>query len=267
MRTLYNTNQFWRGLQVQRFVIFALFMKEYKTKLAGSRLGLFWTLAEPTALVLMLSVLWSFVGRAEINGIQVTLFLASGFLPLKLFQSNMNAVPLGIRQNLNLLDYPNVKPIDAVYARFIFETLLTIFAGALLFWGLYWFADISMTVKDYLTFFVTLVLFFMCCLGTALILAVYRTKSESLHRALPLVTSPMIFISAVFYPLSILPLKIQYILSWNPIVQTNELIRASAFGTFQPPDVSLSYLFCFAICSLFLGYVSYYANRFKLLAR
>lgn len=81
MRTLYNTNQFWRGLQVQRFVIFALFMKEYKTKLAGSRLGLFWTLAEPTALVLMLSVLWSFVGRAEINGIQVTLFLASGFLP------------------------------------------------------------------------------------------------------------------------------------------------------------------------------------------
>ena len=242
-------------------------MKEYKAKLDGSRAGLIWTLVEPLAFVLILSSLWFSLGKEEIAGVPIFLFMAAGMLPLKFVQSSLNAIALGVRQNLNLLDYPNVKPIDAIYARFLLETLMVVISGALMFGILYWVADMTAEVKDYPTFFVTIFLAACTALGMALIMGVYRTKSESVHRAVPIVSAPLLFVSAVFYPLSILPLDLQYWLSWNPIVQINELIRVSVFGMTQQRDVDIGYLAMYAVSALFFGYITYFANRFVLLKR
>ena len=267
MRTSYATNQFWRGLRVQRSVIFALFMKEYKAKLDGSRFGLIWTLIEPLAFVVILSSLWFARGREEISGVPVYMFIGVGMLSLKFFQASLNVIALGIRQNLNLLDYPNVKPIDAIIARFLLEGLITLMAGLLLFGGLYWIAGYVVVIRDFPVFFFTFVLALASAFGLAMLSGVYRTLLEGIHRAVPLVSAPLIFLSAVFYPLSVLPFKIQYWLSWNPIVQVNELMRVALFGVNQQRDVDINYLALFAVCSCFLGSIAYFANRFKLLKR
>ncbi len=267
MRTSYATNQLWRGLQVQRSVIFALIMKEYKGRLDGSRFGLIWTLVEPIAFVVILSTLWFSIGKEEISGIPIYMFIGVGMLTLKFFQSSLNVIALGIRQNLNLLDYPNVKPVDAILARFLFEGLLTVVAGIILFGGLYWVAGFSMEVRDFPLFVVTFALALFSAFGLALLCGVYRTKYEGIHRTVPIVSGPLIFVSAVFYPLSLLPYELQYWLSWNPIVQVNELMRISLFGLTQQRDVDLYYLFIFSVAVCFLGSVTYFVNRFKLLKR
>ncbi|MEM7425904.1 MAG: ABC transporter permease [Pseudomonadota bacterium] len=267
MRASYATNQFWRGLQVQRSVIFALFMKEYKVRLDGSRFGLIWTLIEPIAYVLILSSLWFSLGKTEISGIPIFLFVGIGMFALKFYQSCLNAIALGIRQNLNLLDYPNVKPIDAILARFLLEGLLTIVAGIITFGGLYWIGGYAVEVRNFPLFFATFGLALVSAFGLALLSGVYRTLNEGIHRAVPIFSAPLIFVSAVFYPLSILPYQLQYWLSWNPIVQVNELMRIALFGAAQQRDVDLNYLFLFAIYACFLGTISYFANRFKLLKR
>lgn len=262
-----GSRSFWRGLQVQRSVIFALFMKEYMAKLNGSRFGLFWTFVEPLAFVLILSSLWFSLGKREITGVPIYLFIGTGMLALKFFQASLNTIALGIRQNLKLLDYPNVKPIDAVLARFGLEGLITFLAGVLLLGGLYWIAGYVIAISDFPLFFLTLALAVVACLGLALLSGVYRARFESIHRAIPIAAAPLIFVSAVFYPLSILPFRLQYWLSWNPIVQVNELMRSALFGLVQQRDVSLVYLFQFAVSAFFLGVVVYYANRTRLLSR
>ncbi len=267
MRTSYATNQFWRGLKVQRSVVFALFMKEYKGKLAGSRFGLIWTIMEPVAFVVILSSLWFSIGRKEVSGIPIYSFIGVGMLTLKFYQSCLNTVALGVRQNLNLLDYPNVKPIDAILARFLLEGLLVIVAGIVLFGGLYWIAGQVVEVRNFPLFFATFLLALTSSFGIALLSGVYRTRNEGVHRAVPIVTAPLIFVSAVFYPLSLLPYDLQYLLSWNPIVQVNELMRVALFGVTQQRDVELNYLFMFSVTSCFLGTIAYFANRFKLLKR
>lgn len=267
MKSTLAKNQFVRGLSVQRSVVFALFMKEYRAKLAGSRFGLIWSLVEPAAYVVLLSTFWLAIGRTEISGVPVYLFVAAGMLPLKVYQAGIGNVSSAVRQNLNLLDYPNVKPIDAFYARYISEIMILLLSGTFLIGGLYWVAEYDISARDYPLLITTIVLGLLNTLGIGILLGVYKTRSESFQRAVTLASQPLLFVSAVFYPLSIIPLAGQYWLSWNPIVQVNELIRVAMFGWTPARDVSLEYLFVFTAATLFLAYVAYFANRFTLLRR
>ncbi len=267
MKSTLAKNQLYRGLKVQRSVVFALFMKEYRAKLAGSKFGLLWSLVEPAAYVVLLSTFWFAIGRTEITGVPVYLFVAAGMLPLKVYQAGIGNVSSAVRQNLNLLDYPNVKPIDAFYARYISEIMIILVSGSLLMGALYWIAEYDISARDYPLLLTTIVLGLLNTLGIGILLGVYKTKSESFQRAITLAAQPLLFVSAVFYPLSIIPLAGQYWLSWNPVVQVNELIRVAMFGWTAPRDVSLDYLFVFTSVTLFLAYVTYFANRFTLLRR
>lgn len=267
MRSTSATDQLLRGLKVQRSVVFALFMKEYRAKLAGSRFGLLWSLLEPATYVIVLSTIWLTLGRTEIGGVPVYLFIAAAMLPFKVYQVGIGNISSAVRQNLNLLDYPNVKPIDAFYARYVAEMLLVSISGACLIGGLYWVAEYDISARDYPLLLVTVLLALLNTLGISILLGVYKTKSESFQRAVTLASQPLLFVSAVFYPLSIIPLAGQYWLSWNPVVQVNELIRVAMFGWTAPKDISLEYLFLFTAITLFLAYVAYFANRFTLLKR
>ena len=267
MKSALTTNQLTRGFQIQRSVVFALFMKEYRAKLAGSPFGLIWSLVEPATYVIVLSTMWLAIGRTEIGGVPIYLFIAAGMLPLKIYQVGIGNVSSAVRQNLNLLDYPNVKPIDAFYARYVSEIMLVSLSGAGLIGGLYWIAEYDITARDYPLLLVTVLLGLLNTLGISILLGVYKTKSESFQRAVTLASQPLLFVSAVFYPLSIIPLAGQYWLSWNPIVQVNELIRAAMFGWTPPRDISLEYLFTLTAVTLFFAYVAYFANRFTLLKR
>lgn len=267
MRIANPTSQLLRGLRVQRSVVFALFMKEYRAKLAGSRFGLIWSLVEPAAYVVVLSTIWLTVGREEIGGVPIYLFVAAGMLPLKVYQIALGTISSAVRQNLNLLDYPNVKPIDAFYARYISEVMLVALSGAGLMGALFWIAAYDVSAQDFPLLLATVVLALLNALGISILLGVYKTKSESFQRAVTVASQPLLYISAVFYPLSIMPLNAQYWLSWNPVVQVNELVRTAMFGWSTPRDVSIEYLFFFTSATLFFGYVTYFTNRFKLLKR
>ena len=267
MNTTLVKSQFLRGLKVQRSVVFALFMKEYKAKLAGSQFGLLWSLIEPATYVLVLSTIWLAIGRTEIKGVPIYLFVAAGMLPLKVYQIGIGNISAAVRQNLNLLDYPNVKPIDAFYARYMSEIMIVIISGFCLIGGLYWIAGYDISARDYPLLLITIALALLNTLGISILLGVYKTKSESFQRAVTLAAQPLLFISAVFYPLSIIPLEGQYWLSWNPIVQVNELIRVAMFGWTPPSDISIEYLSLVTLISLSFGYIAYFANRFTLLKR
>ncbi|MEM8686531.1 MAG: ABC transporter permease [Pseudomonadota bacterium] len=267
MKTALISNQLMRGFQIQRSVVFALFMKEYRAKLAGSRFGLLWSLAEPAAYMLILSFVWLAIGREEILGVPVFLFIALGMVALKLYQSGINTVSSAVRQNLKLLNYPNVKPIDAFYARYIAEVMILAISGIWLIGGLYWILGYEIAPRDVPLLLVTIALALLNALGLSIFLGVYKTKSESFQRAVTIATQPLLFVSAVFYPLSIIPLEGQYWLSWNPIVQVNELVRVAIFGWTPANDVSLEYLFLCTLVSLFLAYLAYFANRFTLLKK
>ena len=256
-----------RGATRQLAVVFAIVFKDFRLRLGKSRLGLVWVLLEPMAHMFMLSALWYIVGREKIAGVHVMLFMTTGIIPYIMFRMFLSGIPSAFRMNAALFDYPQVKPIDALLGRFIFEMSLILVAAALLYFLLGWTADITPPVPYPLE---CLGLYFMMMamgLGLSLMIGTYAEFYESVQTAINVVTRPLIFISAVFYSFSDLPKAGREILAWNPLLQFIEHFRVYGLGLTPAPEISFFYISMFSVVSLGLGIITYYGNRFRILQR
>jgi ABC-type polysaccharide/polyol phosphate export permease len=77
----------------------------------------------------------------------------------------------------------------------------------------------------------------------------------------------LFFVSAVIHPAIELPNEAQAVLLWNPLAHAMELLRYETLGIRPFLHVSYGYFAGFAAVCLFLGFVAYYPNRFKVLER
>ncbi|OAE10246.1 sugar transporter [Pantoea sp. OXWO6B1] len=72
------------------------------------------------------------------------------------------------------------------------------------------------------------------------------------YKALPVVLRPMFLISAVFYTANELPYSVLNVLSWNPLLHANEIVREGMFDGYQ--SFCLEPLYPLAFCAtLFLA--------------
>ena len=101
----------------------------------------------------------------------------------------------------------------------------------------------------------------------ALFLGVYGTRFPVIYKTITLVGRGMVLLSAVIHPFNELTPEARAILVWNPIAHFEELFRVELLGTTAFTGLSLNYFLMWSIISLFLGFVGYYNNRFKVLER
>ncbi len=71
----------------------------------------------------------------------------------------------------------------------------------------------------------------------------------------------------MIHPVSELPSEAAYYISWNPFAHSIEYLRYYFLGMRPFQGVSMAYVANFAFIMLFLGFISYYANRQKLIER
>ena len=64
-----------------------------------------------------------------------------------------------------------------------------------------------------------------------------------------------------------LPPEAEYYISWNPIAHGMELLRLYLLGMPAFQGASLNYLLGWAAGAIFLGFLSYYVNRQKVIQR
>jgi capsular polysaccharide transport system permease protein len=179
----------------------------------------------------------------------------------------LSAIPSSIRHSQQLLDYPQVKPIDPVIAKFIVEFSLIALAMALLFFILWWFLDLVPAMPHPLGVAYVLAVALTMGFGIALIFGVYGTLYEGLQRAADLMSRPLVFISCVLHPAHILPASALDILKWNPLLQFVEYNRHYGLNTPLIAQADLKTPTILAFAFLGLGILAYYANRFVLVLR
>jgi capsular polysaccharide transport system permease protein len=75
------------------------------------------------------------------------------------------------------------------------------------------------------------------------------------------------FLSAVIHPMSEIHDRAGEFLLWNPLAHMIELLRGYALGMRPYYGVNVWYPLGFMLFMLFLGFMSYYANRFELLKK
>lgn len=254
-----------RGLKRQSSVILAIIFKEIKVRSRTSKFGLMFVLIEPIIYIVAITMIrWLVRGREEVDGLHVLIWIPLGVAAYLMFMRAVTKIPSAIASNRGLLDYPQVKPIDPLVGVFILEMMLTMLGSCLAIFGIWWFFDQFPSLPRPLEAIGVIAALLAGCLGIALILGVYGTYYENVSRITKFVNRPMIFISDVILPISMLPASFREYLAWNPLLQFVQHFRLYAAGQRTIPEADLAYAcFCSALV-LGVGMIAYYANRYTL---
>ena len=124
--------------QIQKSVVFALFILELKTRFGRYKLGYLWAVLDPLFTISALCLIRVAMGSGKIAGLEFPIFYASGMLIYKLFGSIGTATLGLVESNLSLMNYQRIKPMDPIIARTILEIIIGAAAMATILGGLYW---------------------------------------------------------------------------------------------------------------------------------
>ena len=259
------------GGRRQGNVLFALIFKELKSREGNDyRFGLYSLLVilfEPAIGVAVITTFWYLVRREEILGIHIALFVAVSYTPFGIIRRSLSSIPRALRGNQGFYAFQQVKPFDAIAAQFIIELVLTLCGGLIVMFCLWWFLDLAMNGDRIFQFLGILAMMAVAAFGLSLFLGVYGTLFPLISRVVRMMSMGLLMVCAVIHPLTELPSKVSYYLSWNPVANMEEYLRLYGLGITPDSNVTLSYPLGFTLTVLFLGFTGYYANRRKVLER
>lgn len=246
--------------------MFALFIRELRSRIEGRWLGLLWTLFEPLAhLALLLAM---FIGLRHVvrPGIDTALYLISGLVPFFLFRNIALRGADAVRQNFGLFAYRQVKPFDTLVSRTLVETVLSSLTYAAVLAALAWWGIGVWPARPLELAAASAVLIGLGC-GLALALMVVSTDRPRLRRVVGLAFVPLYLLSSVIFPLDRLPRAWLDWLLLNPLVHLMELMRQGFAAHYRPLDgVSLAYPAAWALGLAALGLSLYRVHGRRLIA-
>ncbi|WGL16384.1 ABC transporter permease [Microbulbifer bruguierae] len=242
--------------QIQRDVMFALLIREMKTRFGKWRLGYAWVLLEPAMHILVLAAVFSFRGREFYPGIPTALFMLGGIAPFLFFSHCFGKGLTAVQSNRGLFNYRQLRPFDAVVTRVLLEFVIYIGSFAVLLGGFAWFG-ISTTFNSFLLLVVINLLFLAFCLGLSLTLCVVGEKYPEAAKFAPMIQRPMYFLSGIFFSLEQIPEEYHAYLVWNPVLHMVELTREGLFTSYHGLFGDVKYLAMISISSLAFGLLVY----------
>ncbi len=243
----------------QCLVIRALLKREVTTRFGEYRLGFFWMLLEPLLSTIVIGLIIGSIAGRTVPEIPYAYFLLNGRLLMKLLTGPMRAGINAIGSNQGLIVYPTVKPLDIFIARYLYELLTTLFSFSLFcLIGMWLGMEVSLANLDILLACLLITWLIGCGLG--LIFAVAAAYFNEVEKIVAVIQAPMMFISAVLFPISAMPTATQKILLINPLVHTIEVSRKSMFPFYHAEGANLTYPFIVMIIVLGLGLVLFQGN-------
>jgi capsular polysaccharide transport system permease protein len=254
--------------QIQKAVVFALILRELKTRFGNRLVGLIWVLFEPMANIAVLLLLRVIV-RERTAGvmIDVAVYLTIAMIPFFTFRNIWFRMMNAVDGNAGLFGYRQVKPADAMAARAIMEVVMytMIFVAFMLIFawmGYRWLPDKPIEYLGIVSIFI------LWGVGAGLMSAVGVKKFPALSTFLQLTSFPLYLSSGVLIPLTNFPPLVIQILMWNPLLHLVELSRWAFFPTYHPlMGVNLDYPLAVGMALLFLGVSLFFVNRQRVLVR
>lgn len=240
-------------MRIVTSVYSALFLREALTRVSSSRAAWFWLLLEPVFHVSYMLLIYTVIRVRTVGGIDTTIWLMVGMLAFFMFRRTATQVTGAISANLALFTYRQVKPVDAVLVRGGLEGFLMIVVASILLTGAALFGH-SVMPADPLTVLEAFFGLWLVGMGFGLVASVAGELVPELGRVINFVMMPLFLVSGVILPLASVPLPHRDWLMLNPVAHGLEAVRLGFSPYYHAvPGMSISYLYGFALVSIFLG--------------
>ncbi|MFA5144814.1 MAG: ABC transporter permease [Candidatus Omnitrophota bacterium] len=196
-----------------RELIFNLAAKDFKVRYKTAVLGFLWTLLNPLLMMLILSLVFSWIIKIDIEKYPV--FLLAGLLPWYFFSFSLSSGTLSVVDNANLIKkiyFPREIILFSVVIANLINFLISL---AILF-------IFMQAFKIHVTFLVLflpglIILECLFVLGISFIAATLHTFFRDTKYIIELMLLVGFYITPVFYPLSMVPEGVRSVYLANPM--------------------------------------------------
>lgn len=232
----------------------ALMLREMSTTYGRTSLGYLWALMEPSAGILLLTLVFSVIATTPPIGTSYALFYASGILPYMMYLDISNKVGQSLRFSQALLFYPGVTFIDAILARLLLNGLTETLVFFIIIAGVIWAAGVD-TMMDYPAILLGLAMTMALALGIGTINCFLLSMFPTWERTWAILNRPLVIVSCVLFPFALVPQPYQDYLWFNPLVHAVGQVRAGVYPTYDASYVSPMYIFGLSGALFALGLV------------
>jgi len=242
-----------RGLVSQAEIVFAVLLRETRTRFGAHQLGYLWALLEPMLMIITFFVMFAFIGRQAPDEMDLIGFLSTGIVPYVLFMNSVSRVAESINGNKGLLFYPHVQPLDLVYARTLleFSTYIGVFV-LLMGANAIYLQEFNIDSALQIVFGMALASLLGATLG--LVLCSLALFSNFVERARGPILRPMFWVSGIFFTANQLPEAARDKVLYNPLLHCVELVRGGFYPAYDAvladPYYVLMYILVFATIGL-----------------
>lgn len=240
------------GLFIQLQVVYALILRETRTRFGAHQLGYIWALVEPLLWVITFYWIFALMDRLLPYGMNIVTFITTGIIPFLLFRQTMERAHSAINPNKGLLYYPQVRPLDLILARSSLEiaTLIVVFV---IIMAAQAFHAGELHIDQPLKVLIGLLLAGLLGASLGLFFSALSVYSKVVERIVPVFNRPLFWISGLFFTANELPTKVREVLMWNPILHTVEMVRDGWFSTYEAYYLDVTYVLFWIIGFTYLG--------------
>lgn len=208
---------FWRN----RHLIWQMTRRDIAIRYRGSLIGLAWSVLNPALMLTVYTFVFSVVFKSRWESADETqadfaISLFAGMIVFNLFAEISNLAPTLITSNVNFVKKV-VFPLEVLpwvsLGSALFHTVISLLVLLVV-------QLIINRLLPWTIIFLPVVLLplLLATIGTAWFLAAFGVYVRDIDQITRVLTSMLMFLSAVFYPISALPEEYQPILSLNPLV-------------------------------------------------
>lgn len=255
-----------RSLWRNRQLIMQMTKREVMGRYKGSAMGLAWSFFNPVFMLMVYTIVFSEIFKSRWGGIggddsktQFAVVLFVGMIVLSLFSEVLNRAPGLILSNVNYVKkvvFPiEVLPVIAMGAA-LFHSLISL--GVLLaafgiFNGyLHWTAVFTPLVLLPLVILTTGLSWMLASLGVFL---------RDVGQTISIITTVLMFLSPVFYPVTAVPEKLRPFIMANPLTFIIEQAREVLIWGHLPNWLGLGFYTLAAIVVAWAGYAWFQKTR------
>ena len=251
----------YRELLRHRYLFGQLVKRDVLLRYRGAMFGVLWIFLSPLLMLAIFAFVFGQIFQAKWPqqniGIPFWLLLYSGLIAFNIFAETVSRAPASVRGQPNYVKkiiFPvgilPVVPLGAALVHAIFNFLILLVA-------LIWLGHFHLGV---LLFPVLLIPVIFLALGFAWFLSAWGVFIKDMSQIVPVFVQMLMFLSPVFYPVSVVPAFLQPIYRFNPLSTIIEAMR-NAISGFPVDWLSWSLALLVSVLAAALGFVFFQHSR------
>lgn len=232
------------GMKHSLFVLKSLVSKDFKLKYRRSILGVLWSVLNPLLMMIVLSAVFSFMFRFQIENYPLYLILGQVLFSLmtdattSAMTSIIDASPLLKKVRVEKMVFPLEKVVFGLVNFAI--SLIAVLAVMVFF----------QVIPTWRVLLIPVMIIFVSlfCVGLGLLLSSLAVFFRDVIHLWGVVTTAWMYATPIFYPLELLPDTLQNLMVWNPMYQYITYFRDIMMNGVTPSFET--HLICFGMAAV-----------------